>query len=219
MDLRGHGESSVGWSDYSSAALGSDILALVAALGSGPAIVCGTSMGAGAAAWAAAEAPDRVAGLILIGPFVRDVPLPLAIRLLLPLIVRTAFVGPWAPAAWGAYYATLYPSREPDDFAAYKSRLVANLKEPGRMAALQAMLRTGKDDVAARLGDIKAPTLVVMGTKDFDFPDPAAEADWIAGRLDARVAMVDGVGHYPHAEVPERTTPVILDFLRGLKGG
>ena len=78
LDLRGHGESSTGWNDYSSAALGSDVLALVDALDAGPAVVIGTSMGAGAAAWAAAEAPGEIAGLVLIGPFVRDVPIPLA---------------------------------------------------------------------------------------------------------------------------------------------
>jgi pimeloyl-ACP methyl ester carboxylesterase len=56
MDIRGHGNSSVGWPDYSSAALGSDVVALVRHLGAGPAAVIGTSMGAGAAAWAAADA-------------------------------------------------------------------------------------------------------------------------------------------------------------------
>ena len=58
MDIRGHGNSSVGWSDYSTAALGSDIVALVRYLDAGPATIIGTSMGAGAAAWAAAEAPS-----------------------------------------------------------------------------------------------------------------------------------------------------------------
>ena len=74
MDLRGHGESSIGWPDYSAAALGSDIAALVDRLAAGPAIVIGTSRGAGAATWTAAVSPDRVSALVLIGPFVRKVP-------------------------------------------------------------------------------------------------------------------------------------------------
>ena len=60
MDLRGHGESSAGWSDYSTSAVGGDIAALVAHLAAGPAIVVGTSLGAGAAVVAAATAPPNV---------------------------------------------------------------------------------------------------------------------------------------------------------------
>src|SRR5690242_8522826 len=52
MDVRGHGESSTGWDDYSAAAVGSDVVALARELG-GPAFAVGTSMGAGAVSWAA----------------------------------------------------------------------------------------------------------------------------------------------------------------------
>jgi pimeloyl-ACP methyl ester carboxylesterase len=71
MDIRGHGETSLDWADYSVGAIGSDMLALIRALAAGPAVVLGTSMAAGAAVWAAAEAPELIAGLVLIGPFVR----------------------------------------------------------------------------------------------------------------------------------------------------
>lgn len=213
VDPRGHGASSTGWADHTCAALGSDLLALVRHLDCGPAALVGTSMGAGAAAWAAAEAPDMVARLVVIGPFVRDVPLPAWKNALVQVLVRTAFVGPWAPAAWGAYYASLYPSAKPADFAAYRARLVANLKEPGRMAAVQAMLRASKRDVEARLAAVRAPTLVVMGTKDPDFADPAAEATTVAGLLHGRAAMVEGAGHYPHVEFADETARAILAFL------
>ena len=63
MDLRGHGESSTGWADYSTSAIGGDIVALVAHLDAGPAAVVGTSMGAGAAVVAAATAPAQVSAL------------------------------------------------------------------------------------------------------------------------------------------------------------
>ena len=213
MDLRGHGESSTGWADYSTTAVGGDVAALVAHLDAGPAALIGTSMGAGAAVVAAAALPDRTSAVVGIGPFVRDVPLPLSMRVVLAVALNVAFVGPWGPAAWGAYYASLYPSRKPDDFKDYGARLVASLREPGRLAALQAMLRSSKADVEPRLAEVRAPALVVMGTKDPDFPDPAAEARLVAERLRGEVALIDGVGHYPHAEVPDVAAPLILDFL------
>src|SRR5215469_14014539 len=44
MDLRGLGESSVHWPDYSVAAVGADVLALIRHLHAGPARIVGTSM-------------------------------------------------------------------------------------------------------------------------------------------------------------------------------
>ena len=178
LDLRGHGESSTGWTDYSTSAIGGDVAALVAHLAGGPAIVVGTSLGAGAAVVAAATSPQNVAGLILIGPFVRDVHLPLSMRVILAVALNVAFVGPWGPAAWGAYYASLYPSRKPDDFAEYKARLVANLREPARLAALQAMLRGSKADVEPKLDEVKAPALVIMGTRARTSPIQRRRRGW-----------------------------------------
>ncbi len=218
MDLRGHGNSSAGWPDHTSAALGSDVVALVRHLGAGPAVIVGTSMGAGAAAWAAAEAPSGIGCLVLIGPFLRNVPIAWWKGVLFRTIVGTAFVGPWGPTAWGMYYASLYPTSKPADFDDYKSALVANLKEPGRMAALQAMLAADKSDVEARLGHVRASTLVVMGTKDPDFDDPAAEADTVARMLKGQAVTIDGAGHYPHAEMPDVAGRAILGFLAGRAG-
>jgi len=81
--------------------------------------------------------------------------------------------------------------------------------------------------VAARLGEVVAPTLVVMGSADPDFPDPADEArhtaDALRGAARVQVEMVAGAGHYPHAESPAVVGPAVLAFLarvgaRGLLG-
>ncbi len=213
MDLRGHGQSSVGWDNHSCSAMGSDMLALAAHLDARPAILIGNSISGGSAAWAAAEAPDAVADLVLIDPFARNVPISWWKAALFQAVMRTAFVGPWAPVAWGGYYASLYPTQKPADFAAYKAALVASLKEPGRMAALQAMMRADRNDVEPQLADIRSPTLVVMGSRDPDFDDPAREAAAMAALVKGEVAMIEGAGHYPHAEMPEATAPAIVDFL------
>src|SRR5919106_835129 len=80
MDLRGHGDSDATFDSYNDVALGADLIALIEHLG-GPATIVGNSMGAGGAAWAAAQAPDLVTGLILVGPFVREVPVSWAAKL------------------------------------------------------------------------------------------------------------------------------------------
>ncbi|MDD5368799.1 MAG: alpha/beta fold hydrolase, partial [Anaerolineaceae bacterium] len=155
LDVRGHGESSPRWPDYSVAAIGSDLLALVRSLGAGPATLIGTSMAAGAAVWAAAEAPEQVNGLILIDPFVRG-----GGDLKSRLLYAALFARPWGPALWRRYYASLYPTRKPDDFALYLAALQANLAEPGRLEALRQMLFASKAASEVRLPKVKAPALV-----------------------------------------------------------
>ena len=218
LDLRGHGQSSVGWPDYTSAALGSDVVALVRHLDAGPAHLVGTSMGAAAVAWAAADAPDRVGSLSLIGPFVREVPPASAFKAAPQrLMMRVGFASPWGPWLWGMAYASFHV-RRPTDFDAYRDALVANLREPGRLDAVKGMIFATKSDVEARLAEVKAPTLVIMGEADPDFADPRAEAKTVARLLRGAVHMVPGAGHYPHVEAPDDVAPPLLRFLGAREG-
>ena len=76
LDIRGSGDSSLGWDDYSRTAMGGDMVALIRKLG-GPAVIIGQSISGGAATVAAASAPDLVAGLIELAPFTRAQSIPL----------------------------------------------------------------------------------------------------------------------------------------------
>jgi pimeloyl-ACP methyl ester carboxylesterase len=220
MDLRGLGESSTGFSDYSAAAVGSDVVALLRELDAGPARLVGQSMAAGAVAWAAAEAPAMVESLVLIGPFVRDVPPTSPLQgAIMGGLVNSLFQRPWGAAAWSSYYDSLYPSAKPVDMPAYRSALSANVAERGRLEALRAMMNASKADVDARLGAVRARTLVVMGTADPDFDGfvggQAGEARHVADRLGGQVMMVEGAGHYPHVEMPALVNPAIVAFVGG----
>lgn len=211
MDLRGHGDSDATFDAYDDVAAGTDILALIRELG-GPATVIGNSMGAGAAAWAAAEDPGLVTGLVLVGPFVRQVP----VGVVASLAFRLALLRPWGPAAWNAWYARLYPGRKPADLDAHRAAIRKSLARPGRWAAFAATTRTSHAPVEARLGAVHAPTLVVMGGRDPDFPDPAVEAALIADRLHGRATVLPDAGHYPQAQYPELVGPAIVEFLAGI---
>ena len=71
-------------------------------------------------------------------------------------------------------------------------------------------------DAAAQLANVRCPVLVVMGRNDSDFPDPEAEATAIVGLLPAglgRYEMIEGAGHYPHAQYPQQVADAILPFL------
>lgn len=214
MDLRGHGDSDPTFRAYDDAAAASDILALAEHLG-GPALLVGNSMGAGAATLAAAQNPAAINGLVLIGPFVRNTPIPAVIR----IAFRVLMGGPWARLAWLAYYPTFSPGRKGDDYVAHRAAIGAALRRPGRRKAFSATTRTSHAPVEAVLDQVHTPVLVVMGTKDPDFPDPAAEAQLVADRLHGRAVLIPNAGHYPHAEFAELTTPVIVEFVRQTSTG
>ena len=211
MDLRGHGESSIGFDDYSSQAIGADVIALARHLERGPITLIGTSKAGGSAVWGANEAPDLIANLVLISPFVRAHGNDAMMRRMMKLLLAR----PWGAALWAMYFPNFYPSRKPQDFDVYRAELKANLQEPGRLQALRSMVESS-GDVSDELRKVNAPALVVMGTKDPDFNNPAEEAEWIAEEIGGSALTVEGAGHYPHAEMPEETGPAIVRFLCGL---
>ncbi len=167
--------------------------------------------------WAAADAPDLFTGQVLIDAFVRDHPADQSSSFVGDLMVKAAFAGPWGVPTWGMYYKSLYPTAPPADLATYRGALKANLREPGRFEALKGMLAASKAECEARMDGVKAPTLVIFGTKDPDFTHPEAEAIWLAERLHGKLLMVEGAGHYPHAEMPQQVGPAIVAFLRGYR--
>lgn len=71
---------------------------------------------------------------------------------------------------------------------------------------------------AGRLGEVRAPTLVVIGSVD----EPGGilnsrfVADTIAG---ARLVEFEGVAHMVHMEQPERFNRLVLDFLAEVEAG
>jgi len=207
-DLRGHGDSDATFTSYGDEDTADDVIALIEEL-AGPAVIVGNSMGAGAAVLAAARQPGLVSGLVLVGPFVRDPAVSAVQRVLL----RAAMARPWAAISWKSYLPKLYAGRRPADFDEYRDQVVASLRQTGYARAFSLTTRTSHAPAEARVADVRSPALVVMGEQDPDFPDPRAEADWIARALHAQVVMVPEAGHYPQSQRHDITSPAIAGFL------
>ena len=67
-----------------------------------------------------------------------------------------------------------------------------------------------------RVPEILAPAVAFVGAIDPDFPDPAAEAEWLRGAIDADVTLIPDVAHYPQNQAPEVVVPLTLAFLADL---
>jgi pimeloyl-ACP methyl ester carboxylesterase len=213
FDLRGLGESSAGWDDYSDAAIASDYISLLDHLGSSSAVFIGNSKTASSVVIAATDFPEKVSGLVLLGPFAREVSIKWWQKLLLGIMLG----GPWGRAAWVSYYKkNLYPNMKPIDHKGYVAGLSKNLAEPGRFKAFKKQAEDIHAESGSRIKKVSQPSLVVMGTADPDFPDAEKEARELADLLKGGVLLVADSGHYPHADNPDKVAPAIMDLVMGV---
>jgi pimeloyl-ACP methyl ester carboxylesterase len=219
VDMRGHGDSSLGWPSITRTDVAGDLVALIGHLG-GPAVIVGQSLSGGAATIAAATEPGLVAGIIEINPFTRTQKTDLGallrvgryrrggLRLMGTQIFRSLGI-------WRSYLNVAYPTK-PADWTEYLATLTAKLSEPGRMAEF---MKTGKStpaDAEAQLPNVQCPALIIMGAEDPDFPDPGAEGEAVVAALPAglgSVAVIPGAGHYAHAQTPDQVAALVLPFL------
>ena len=69
------------------------------------------------------------------------------------------------------------------------------------------------NDIRDRLGAIRHPSLVIVGSEDFETPVEYARvlADGLA---DSELHIVEGAGHLTPAEVPARFNDLVADFLQ-----
>jgi pimeloyl-ACP methyl ester carboxylesterase len=210
MDLRGQGESSATWPAYTDAAIASDMLALIKHADDGPASIIGTSKATGGALRAAVEAPSLVGGLVLIGVMVAAPRSPVLTHLMTSFLLHPL----WGVALYDFYFPKLYPKARPADFEAHRAKVIAMLKEPGRLRALRLLFSETGGATYARHAQVAAPVLILMGSCDPDVRHPEQEAYTLGNRLPhATVQILAGAGHHLTAEIPEEVGPHILAFL------
>jgi len=210
IDLRGLGESSVNWPEYTIPAMGSDVLALIEHLNLKDVILIGESISAGTAIWAAGEKPQYFAGVVATGPFMRVIKVGSFMKI-------AKNIAATSPIFWGPFYKSLYPTRKPADFKEYTKMLAKNLREPGRYKATTAMFEASHAESESHYALLKAPALVVMGSKDPDFKDPLAEAELDAKAIHAKKVIIEGAGHIAPAEFPDEFSAAVVDFARSIR--
>ena len=84
------------------------------------------------------------------------------------------------------------------------------------MSEFLKTMKTNGADAEAQLPNVQCPALIVMGTADPDYPDPAAEGEAIAPALRpglGTLRILEGAGHYIHAERPDELAALMVSFL------
>jgi pimeloyl-ACP methyl ester carboxylesterase len=210
-DLRGMGRSDVGHGSYSNVA---DFVMLLGAVGFERAAVVGVSMGGALALDVALQHPDRVSALVLVGAGISGRQPPDAFKTQMEEIE-------------GLYERGLINQvveRELEIWLYGKGRTAVDV-DPAVREAVREMDQYNTERFPAdakperidppatgRLGEIRVPTLVIVGDLDVDHVQDAARvlSQEIVG---ARLAVMQGVAHVPNMERPEEFNRLVLDFL------
>jgi pimeloyl-ACP methyl ester carboxylesterase len=215
-DLRGYGQSTLPDEPF---APHEDLGAVLDGLQLSRAHVLGVSMGGTVALDFALSHPDRVASLIVCGSTPGGTSATPDIR-----------------AGWDAVDALLEagnvdeaielelrmwvdgPRRSPDQVdpnVRERVRVMETLAFARAMAEPEPEEQRLDPPAADRLGEIQAPTLVLVG--DLDYPQKVEIAISMSTRISgARLAVIRGTAHVPNMEAPSEFNRLVLDFLDGI---
>lgn len=126
---------------------------------------------------------------------------------------------PGSAPACRAYYETWFTPffvdaaamhRSKGDFCAGGRESLAN-----KIASVDRFVLTSLGDYDWRPGlkHVQAPALVIHGSAD---PIPAASAaEWATALPNARLLLIESVGHFPYLEAPETFFDAVERFVRG----
>jgi non-heme chloroperoxidase len=201
---RGHGDSDRPVCCYGIGDFAADALELLDALGIERAAVVGHSMGSFVAQRIAADRPDRVTRLVLIGS---------GSTLQTELLIGFAefveqMADPIAPALIHEFQVGTVAHAPPAPFVA---RIV---EESGKLPvriwreAMRGMVRA---DSRTPLSRIAVPVLIMWGEQDVIFP--RAHQDSLMTIRGAQLVTYAETGHAPHWERPDRVAADLTSFL------
>jgi pimeloyl-ACP methyl ester carboxylesterase len=107
-------------------------------------------------------------------------------------------------------FAPEFPARQPDTYAAFVEK---KSKDSQPLHAYRRQLEASiSHDAYDRLPDIACPTLVITGLEDLVVP--AENSRVLAARIpNARLILIENVGHLFFIEQPAETTTTIREFL------
>lgn len=214
-DLRGHGETTLGNADGTLEQLGGDLIGFLEQV-TGPATVVGFSLGGTIALWAAAERPDLMQRVIVLG--------------------TSSVVGRAAAAFYGQRIGEAADTSSPEFHVALRedtaaaivaandrveevlgARLAAVGDGRGYINAARAMAALHEAPLTARLGEIKVHVDVVGASGDTFCPQKAARI-LLDGLSDATYYEVSDAGHLVNVDQPDAVTELLDNLLHGREG-
>ncbi len=207
-DTRGHGQSLVTEGPYSIEQLGRDVLSLLDALEIDKAHFCGLSMGGLIGQWLGINAPERLDRLVVCNTAAK-IASPEVWNPRIETVLRdreAAMVG-LRDASIARWFTPAYSEANPESAKRITDMLAAT--SPEGYAANCAAVRDA--DFRDRLGEIKAPLLVISGTADA--VTPPSGGLFIQEHVPGAEYAEFQAAHLSNVEVGEPFSRRVIDFL------
>ncbi len=203
LDLAGHGDSGMGRKDYTVAAFGADVAAVVDSLRLESVVLVGHSMGADVVVEAAKLLPGRVAGLVWIDEYN-------SLDTWMNQADIDAFVGKFRKDFRGSTDAFVRRLFAPDADPKVVDRVAKDMSSAPPAVAVNAMhnLFTNGHNIPAALDQLKLP--VVTLNSDMKPTDHESLA-----RHGVKAFVLPDSGHFPMFEDPPRFNRSLDSVIKG----
>ena len=219
-DARGHGESdpAPSGSGYGYPELRGDLEAVIEGqAGGGPVLLAGHSMGAHTAVGFALANPDRVAGLVVIGPAYDGTISAESLRYWDGLAAALDEDGIDGFLAYIDRAQAIDPRWRDSVLRFTRERMERHRHPEALVAALRGVPRSRPFETMAELEGLAAPTLVVASHDEADPGHPYAVAEEYAGRIPGARLISEPAGQSPLAWQGGRLSREIEAFYRELQ--
>jgi 3-oxoadipate enol-lactonase len=206
FDKAGHGLSELPPADATIQHYAHDVVELMNYLQIQKAILVGLSIGGIIAQHVAIHYPQRVERLVLSNTAPKvgtEESWNTRIN-----IVKTKGIEAIADAVMKAWFSENFRQNQPEKLAGCKTMLI-NSNPNGYVSACEALKF---NDLTSKIQAINCPTLCLAGTEDGSTPPPQVKA-LADGIPNAQYVLIEGVGHIPCVEVPEKVAQLIGDFV------
>jgi 3-oxoadipate enol-lactonase len=215
-DHRGVGGSPQAPGGYSLLDMAKDATAVLDAVGVARAHVVGYSMGGMISQLVATEYADRVARLVLVSThfggqdFVSPTPLAMQLFDAEQMFSRGRDAESIMRFSMGILTAKGFLEKHPEALALMVKNVRAEPTSPvAFMGQMQAIIGSDRGEIVR---DIRKPTLIVHGTDDELVP--VGNGHLLHERIKgSRLQILQGVGHMPMLEAPQKLADAVLGFL------
>lgn len=207
LDLRGHGLSEPLRAPTSMAAMAADVAEFIQAMGIGPCILVGVSMGGMLTFQLLAEQPQLVRAAVLINT-APSFPL-VGWRVRGQLWLRLAMVRWLGLERFGRVLAgRLFPKPEQQ---ALRDLLAQRIGANDRRSYLHAMRAIPGWSALAAVRELKTPLLVVAG--DRDYTPVAYKQSYVEQLSNAELVVIEDSGHATPLDQPEQLNQLLSAFV------
>lgn len=190
--------------NYTIDAFVEDVLEVYRALAIDPAVLIGLSMGGTVAQTFALSYPERVKALVLVGATPHGLGSDVNVDNVLKAIEDLGVVTASQTVIERSFGSAA--SRALIDFAKKE------VAQTPAFVARQAIASLNASDSRAKLGDIRVPTLVIVGEEDIITP-PKESQILAEGIPNSRLYNIPAAGHFPMLEQPNTFNQLLGEFL------